>query len=232
MRRLVVVSVCAGLAIAGISAQAAPAGVGTHIDAAVQSRVENVVGFTDVERYAVFRGKDETHPVAAMTVKATYRKGTGKSYKILSQSGSTLIQKFGLERLLKDEKKLNLPQNAAGSWFTSANYIMTLKSGATRQLNGRKCYAVTITPRHKAPNMIEGTLWVAAKDFSVVKVQGIASRRPMIFAGTTHMMRNYVNIDGYPMATFARAESNSFLFGRTVVTVTYSDYHLQVRADH
>ena len=77
--------------------------------------------------------------------------------------------------------------------------------------------------------MIDGTLWVDARDDSIVKVQGIASERPSIFAGTTHMMRDYVNIDGYPMATHARAESNSFLFGRTVVTIEYSDYHLQVR---
>ena len=31
----------------------------------------------------------------------------------------------------------------------------------------------------------------------------------------------------YPMAMHARAESNSLLFGRTVVTIDYSDYHLQ-----
>ena len=42
------------------------------------------------------------------------------------------------------------------------------------------------------------------------------------------MMRQYESIDGYPMATHARAESNSWLFGRTVVTIDYSDYHLEL----
>jgi hypothetical protein len=42
------------------------------------------------------------------------------------------------------------------------------------------------------------------------------------------MMRQYEQIDGFPMATHARAESNSMLFGRTVVTIDYSDYHLQL----
>jgi len=42
------------------------------------------------------------------------------------------------------------------------------------------------------------------------------------------MMRQYAQVDGFPMATRARAESDSFLFGRTTVTVDYSDYHLEV----
>ena len=62
-------------------------------------------------------------------------------------------------------------------------------------------------PKHKAPNMIDGTLWVDARDGSIVKIDGVASKSPSAFAGTTHMMRQYMNIDGYPMATHARAES-------------------------
>jgi hypothetical protein len=231
-RRLLTVAACASLAAAGITAHAAPMGVSNQIDAAVQSRVHNVAGFSDVERYAVYRGSDDVHPVAAMTVKVTYRKGIGENFAILSQSGSAMIRRFGLDILLSEEKKLNMPAYAPGTWFTSVNYKMKLESDAMEQINGRECYAVAITPRHKAPNMIKGTLWVDSRDFSVVKVQGIASRKPYIFAGTTHMMRNYVDIDGYPMATYARAESNSPLFGRTVVTVEYSHYQLQLQPDH
>ncbi len=201
-----------------------------HVDAAVAARVANVAGFTDVEHYAVFRGGGETHPAAQMTVKVTYRSGAGKSYKVLSQSGSAIVLKFGLMPLLENEKAINDPKKVDNSWFTSANYEMKLLSAATQNVNGRACYSLAITPRHKAPNMIDGTLWVDAHDFSIVQVAGIASRSPSIFAGTTRMMRRYVNIDGYPMATHARAESDSRLFGRTVVVIDYGDYHLDLRS--
>jgi hypothetical protein len=42
------------------------------------------------------------------------------------------------------------------------------------------------------------------------------------------MMRRYVNKDGFAMAVQARAESNSFFLGRTVVTIDYRDYDLQL----
>ncbi len=219
------------LPAAALSQQPDAATVIHGIDAEVASRVKSVLAFTDIEHYVVYRGNDETHPAAEMTARDTYKKGAGKTYTILSQSGSGIVQRFGLQPLLEHETSINEPGKVEDSWFTSANYEMKLEPGGLRRVDGRDCYALAITPTHKAPNMIDGTLWVDAKDYSIVKVQGIASQKPSIFAGTTHMMRQYVNIDGYPMATHARAESDSFLFGRTVIVIDYTSYHLQVQPD-
>lgn len=200
------------------------------LDAANQSRFENVLQFSDTERYRVYRGKDQA-PAAEMTVRVTYKKGAGKSYKILSQSGSSLIQKHGLQPLLDNEKAINDPAKAAQSWFTSANYKMKLKPGVTRTIDGHNCLAIAISPRRQAPNMLEGTLWVDAHTHMQIEVDGIASKSPSIFAGTTKMMRRYADMDGYAMATHARAESSSFFFGRTVVTIDYSEYEFELRPE-
>lgn len=198
------------------------------LDAANQSRYNRVLEFTDMEHYAVFRGSDQVHPAAEMTVRVTYRKGIGKDYKVLSQSGSTLIIKYGLRPLLDNEKAINDPARIAQSWFTSANYEIKLKPDATRTIDNRPCLALAIKPLHKAPNMIDGTIWVDARDHTLVQVEGVASKSPSVFAGTTHMMRRYANMQGYAMATHARAESSSMLFGRTVVTIDYSGYRFQI----
>jgi hypothetical protein len=39
-------------------------------------------------------------------------------------------------------------------------------------------------------------------------------------------MREYTNIDGFSMAAHARAESHNAVFGKTVVTIDYTDYQL------
>lgn len=198
------------------------------IDSSVQDRVTRVLSFTDVEHYSVFRGSDRTHPAAQMTVRVTYRKGIGKSYQILSQSGSTLIRKFGLMPLLDNEKTINLPGNVERSWFTSANYEMHLKPGGPQPLNNRTCYVLSIAPRRAAPNTLLGTLWVDAATFAIAQVDGIASKNPSIWSGATHMMRQYADMQGVPMAVHARAESTSSIFGRSVVTIDYGDYQLQL----
>jgi hypothetical protein len=212
------------------AAQQPDAAIIRDLDAANQARFDSVLTFTDVEHYSVFRGGDEVHPAAEMTVKMTYEKGIGKDYVVLSKSGSSLIQKIGLQPLLDNEKAINDPAKVAQSWFNSTNYEMRLNPGVSQMIDGRPCLAVAITPRHKAPNMIEGTVWVDAETHTLVQVEGVASRSPSVFAGTTKMMRRYANMQGYAMATLARAESSSMLFGKTVVTIEYRDYHFQLRA--
>jgi hypothetical protein len=43
-------------------------------------------------------------------------------------------------------------------------------------------------------------------------------------------MRQYENVNGFAEATHARAESESTLFGKTVVTIDYQGYEIKIRA--
>jgi hypothetical protein len=198
------------------------------VDAAVLARVNRIAAYTVTEHYAVFRGNDERHSVADMTVKTTYRRETGKNYEVVSQGGSAIIRRLGLDPILDSEKDINRPENVEYSWITSENYEMTLEPG-TQMQDGRECLVLSIDPRRKAPNLIVGTLWVDAKDYTIVRLEGVASKAPSIFAGATQMMRQYAMVDGFSMATHARAESTTFLYGKTVVKIDYSNYDIEVR---
>lgn len=218
---------------ASLAAQQPPAqspltaGLVPGIEAMVHARYNRVLSFTNLEHYFVYRGQDETHPVAQMTVRVTYRKGEGKSYKILSQSGSTIIRHFGLKPLLENEEAINSAAAVSQSWFTSDNYQMVPDPGRTQTLRGRLCVAVAIKPLHKAPNRVNGTLWVDPANFAILRVEGTPSKSPSIFAGTTHMLRDYTILDGFSQSVRARAESDG-LFGHTVVVIRYSDYRIQL----
>jgi hypothetical protein len=197
------------------------------VDAAVRARFEGIAGFTVTEHYAVFRGSDQTHPAAQITVKTSYRKELGKTYKILSQSGSGIIIRFGLNPLLDNEKRINDPGDREASWFTSANYEMKLKSSRPERIDGHNCLSLSITPKRKAPNLIIGTLWVDTSNYAILRIDGIASKRATIWSGPAHMVRDYAEFRGFSEATHAWAESDSTLFGRTVVTIDYSNYQIQ-----
>ena len=71
--------------------------------------------------------KMKLHPVAEMTVRTTYQKDSGKSYMIVSQTGSEIIQKLVLDTILDNEKHLNEPGIREGAWITSENYGMKLE---------------------------------------------------------------------------------------------------------
>lgn len=203
-----------------------------HIDASVKARLDHIAGYTDVEHYAVYRNNDETHPVADMKVRTDYEKSSGKNYTILSQNGSAIIRNLVLGAILDNEKKLNLPGNREGAWITSSNYEMKLKGSGTEHLAGKDCLVLALIPRRKAPYLIEGTLWVDAKDYSIVQIRGTSSRSASIFSGRTQMMRQYALVSGFAQATHARAVSNTSLFGKTIVTIDYDDYQIRLAPGH
>jgi hypothetical protein len=200
-----------------------------RVDAAVKARIDHVAGYTATEHYSVYRNKDEVHPVAEMTVRTTYRKDTGKSYKILSQSGSAIVRNLVLKKILDNEKTMTQPANEKQAWITSANYEMRLEAGGPRALDGRTCLVIHLTPKRKTPYLLEGVLWVDARDGSIVEVQGTAPESPSMFAGPSQVMRQYTEVSGYPEATHLRAVSDSRMFGRTIVTVDYTNYQIQLR---
>lgn len=219
---------CAGIA-AATGQQVDTTTILQKVDAAVKARVDGIEGYTVTEHYAVFRNNDETHPVAEMTVKTTYKRETGKSYAILSQSGSSVIRNMVLSAILDNEKHVNEPGVREGAWITTANYLMQVKPGGIQKIDGRDCVALSLTPRRKEPYLLEGTLWVDAKDGKIVRVEGKASKSSSVFTGPTQMARQYANVGGFAQATHARAQSDSFLFGLTIVAIDYRDYQIQLR---
>jgi len=226
-RTVLVIGILLLVRASGQSQEPDSAAVIRAVDAAVASRSENVLGFTDIEHLAVYRGSDEVHPAAEMTVRDTYKRGVGKEFTVISEGGSAILLHFGLKPLLDSDRTINQPGNVESSWFNSANYAMTSKAGGVQKLDGRDCFLLDIKPKEEAPNLIIGTIWVDARDGTLVKVDGVASKNPSALSGTTHMMRQYSNINGYSMALHARAESDSALFGRTVVTIDYTSYKLE-----
>jgi outer membrane lipoprotein-sorting protein len=201
-----------------------------RIDAAVKARIDGIEGYTVTEHYAVFRNHDEALTVAEMSVKTTYKRETGKSYEILSESGSALMRSLVLHAILDNEKHVNEPGVREGAWITTANYEMHVKPGGTQSVDGRDCVALSLRPRRKEPYLLEGTLWVEAKDGNIVRIEGDGSKSSSVFTGATHLMRQYANVDGFAQAVHARAESDSFLFGPTVLKIDYLDYRVELRS--
>jgi outer membrane lipoprotein-sorting protein len=199
-----------------------------HVDAAVQARIDNIVDYTATEHYAVFRNHDEVHPVAEMTVRAVYRKGQGKSYTTLSESGSALIRSQVLHSVLDNEKRLSLPGNVETALIDSANYVMELKPNQPQQLDGRDCLVLSLTPKRSSPYLFKGTLWVDANDYSILQLEGTATKSPFFLTGAAQVSRQYAGISGFPMAMHASAISNSALLGQTIVKIDYKDYQVNL----
>jgi hypothetical protein len=224
--------ICTSVAIA--SAQQVPdlSTIVRGVDASVKQRLDQLAGYTAIEHYAVFRGHNDAKPAAEMLVKTTYRKETGKSYQILSQSGSSLWRNEVLKTLLENEQRMSQPGNVETALINSTNYEMKLDKNPVQALNGRQCLVLDITPRRNSQYLFKGMLWVDARDYAIVQLKGTAAKSAFFLANAAEVTRQYIGIDDLPMANHAEAVSGSALLGQTVVKVDYNSYQLQLIAGH
>jgi hypothetical protein len=196
----------------------------TGINASVHARETNLLGYAVTERYTVFRNGDQHHPAAEMVVKTTYQRGVGKNFSVVSLTGSLLLRKM-LEEVLATEKRMTEPVNRATALITPANYEMTVKGPAV--VDGRNCTAVEIKPRRQSPYLFSGTIWVDAQNQALVQLQGVAARSHSVLTGPSQVLRQYMLMDGFPLATHTHAVSNSGLLGQTIIDVDHIGYQIQ-----
>ncbi len=217
------------LGLVPLQAQDATATIINRIDAAVHARERELMGYTATEHYAMFRNHDDQHPAAEMMVKTTYQKDVGKKYDILSETGPALLRRV-LETILDNERRMNEPANRATTVITSTNYEMTIKG--SEAVDGRNCDVILIKPRRVSPYALNGTVWVDAQDGTIVQLQGVTAKSPSVFAGASQVFRQYMNIEGFGMATHAQAVSNSWLVGQTIIKIDYANYAMQLNGSN
>jgi hypothetical protein len=123
LSKLSLLKFCFAVAVVGLlwtaiafAQDSSPATIPGKIDAAVKARVDGIASYTVTEHYTLFRNDDQTHAAAEMTVKTTYKRESGKSYEILSESGSEVLRRMVLHSILDNERDINKPGVREGSF--------------------------------------------------------------------------------------------------------------------
>ena len=76
-----------------------------QIDQAELRRESKLTGYTVTEHYTI-RNSRIGNPAEA-TIETTYKRGQGKTYKVLSRSGPSLLRNRVLDRLLQEETQMS-----------------------------------------------------------------------------------------------------------------------------
>lgn len=209
-------------AYSGLCASAPQEDLIRRIDAADSSREANLVGYTVTEHYTISNSHFSRPAMAA--VEATYKRGEGKTYKVLSRSGPSLLENTALDRLLREEGEMSRGNVREQAVITSANYQM--KVVGQESIDAVVCQVVELTPKRKSPYLLKGRMWVDPAGPTVVKIEGKPSASVSFFEGRPQVMREYKNVNGFALAQRIHVVSSSFFFGKSTVDIAYRDYHV------
>ena len=162
------------------------------------------------------------HLAAAMDVDLNYDSATGKSFRIVSQSGSKLLCEKVLKRAVESEEEASKDRSSTA--LNSTNYRFEL--AGTDSVNGRPAYILMADPLRKSKFLFRGKVFVDARDFAVSRIEVEPAQNPSFWIKSSHIENTDVKTDGVWLPEKNRSESKIRVGGTAVLTIDYGTYHI------
>lgn len=185
-----------------------------------QARIEELKAYKALRHYDVeyrgFGGKI----AAKMEVEISYNAATGKSFRIVSQSGSKLLCEKVLKRAVESEKEAS--QDKQSNALTETNYRFRLVG--TENITGRPAYILDVEPLTASKFLYRGRIWVDTADYAVVKMETEPAKSPSFWIARTLIHYTSAKTDGFWLPEQMRSETKVRVGGTAVLNINYGTY--------
>src|SRR5580704_10652837 len=92
-------------------------------------------------------------------------------------------------------------------------------------------YVLSVVPRTQNKYLIDGTIWVDANDYSIVRIEGQPAKSLSFWFRIFHFVHTYQKVGKFCFASSTRTTSEIRIFGESELTIENSDYTLNPPAD-
>ncbi len=175
-----------------------------------------------VRHYSVEYKSAYAHLAAAMEVEINYDNGSGKSFRIISQSGPKFLCEKVLKRAVDSEREAS--QDKGSTALTPANYRFEL--AGSEILDGRPAYILHVEPITSSKFLYRGKVWVDATDFAVMKIEVEPAKNPSFWISRTLIRSSNAKTGEFWLPQQNRSETKVRIGGTAVLTIDYGSYQI------
>jgi hypothetical protein len=193
-----------------------------------QARTEALKELQSIRHYQVeYRGFSKVID-ARMEVEYHYNTASGKSFRIVTQSGSKMLCEKVLKRAVESEKEAS--QDKAATALKAANYRFSLVG--TENVGGRSAYLLNVEPLVASKFLFKGKIWVDAAEYALVKMEVEPAKNPSFWIARTRILQTYAKTGEFWLPERNRSESKVRIGGTAVFTIDYGTYRTESKATH
>jgi hypothetical protein len=161
---------------------------------------------------------------AEMVVKVKFHAPNSKDFTVVSETGSQFVIDHIFKKLLEGEKEASRDDNRHDTALTRDNYDFQLAGFESDSAGGR--YVLNLIPRTKNKFLYRGRIWVDAKDFAVVRIEGEPAKNPSFWIKKTDIAHSYKKVGDFWLPAENRTESFIRLGGKATLSIEYRDYKI------
>ena len=159
---------------------------------------------------------------AKMVVEFDYDATSGKSFRIVSQSGSKILGEKILKRAMESEVEAS--KDGGATALTPANYRFQLQG--SESLDGHPAYILSVEPLKESKFLYRGKVWVDATDFAVAKIEAEPAKSPSFLISRTLVRWTYAKTDNFWLPQQSHSEARIRIGGTAVLTIDYGAYQI------
>ena len=188
-------------------------------------RQSGMTGYMAVRHYTAVNNKRK----AEMVVRVVCGSDGTKQFSVISEEGSGAIRKHVLHKLLKEEEEASHRGTREETRLIPANYEFRLIG--EESLDTGHAYILEISPKTSNKYLINGKIWVDARDYSIVRIEGQPARNPSFWVHGVHFVHTYQKVGQFWFASSTHTTSEVRIFGTAELTIDNSGYALNPPRD-
>ncbi len=188
-----------------------------------QARTEKLKHLKSIRHYKVEYKGFSADLVAQMEVEYIYDAASGKSFRILTQSGSKFLCEKVLKRAVDSEKEASHEQGSTA--LSEANYRFRLLG--SESLAGRPAYVLDVQPIVASKFLYRGKIWVDAAEFALVKFEASPAKSPSFWIARTQIKQSFAKTGDFWLPEQNRSETKVRIGGTAVFTIDYGTYQIE-----
>jgi hypothetical protein len=185
-------------------------------------QAEQLKHYQELRHYQVQYKGFSANLVGKMDVSVTFDASNGKSFRIVSQSGSKLLCDKVLKKAVDSELEASHDQNATA--LTPANY--TFELAGIDGVDGRPAYILTVAPVTDSKFLYRGKIWVDAADFAVTRIKAEPAKNPSFWIQRPQITYTSTKTGDFWLPTLNRSETKVRIGGTAVFTIDYGTYQI------
>lgn len=178
--------------------------------------------YTCIRRYVL--DNHRFHTKAELRVRMTYYYPGHKEFQVLGERGPSVIRQRVLRRILEAEEEASRDDIREDARINQRNYDFQLLGVQVQQ--GRPAYVLEVSPKVTNKFSIRGKIWVDREDFAIVRVEAAPVQNPSTLIRNTRVVQQYAKFGRFWLPLYNRSETDSFVFGRTAVTIDSWNYEI------
>ncbi len=161
---------------------------------------------------------------AEMVVNVTFHAPYSKVFSVVSQTGSKFVIDHVFTKLLEGEQEAANDDNRRRTALSTENYDFSL-AGFEKSAAGGE-YVLDLLPRTRNKFLYRGKIWVDAKDFAVVRIEGEPAKNPSFWIKKTTVAHRYIKLNDFWLPAENHTESVIRLGGTANLSIEYKDYRI------